>query len=306
MSEREYHLPALLTESIDGLSLKADGRYVDVTFGGGGHSRAILERLSDNGKLFAFDQDPDALRNRIEDPRFQLIQQNFSFLKNYLRMYGMIPVDGILADLGVSFHQFDEAARGFSFRFDGPLDMRMDQQREHTAAHILNVYAEEELALLLKNYGELRQAKAIANKIVQKRSEAEFKEISDFREILKGFVPEKHQHSFMAQAFQALRIEVNQEMEVLESLLKQSEEVLAEGGRLVVITYHSLEDRMVKNYFRSGNVMGKQEKDLYGNLLRPFDPVNRKPLIPSQEEIKTNNRARSAKLRIAEKRLVVE
>ncbi len=301
MSDREYHDPALLEESLDGLSIKADGCYVDVTFGGGGHSRAILERLSDNGKLFAFDQDPDARRNAIEDPRFQLIDQNFSFLTNYLKMYKMIPVDGVLADLGVSFHQFDEAERGFSFRFDGPLDMRMDRKREKTAAQILNVYAEEDLALLLKNYGELRQAKAIAAKIVQRRAGAEFKEIADFKEILKGFVPEKHLHSFMAQAFQALRIEVNQEMEVLESLLEQSKEVLAEGGRMVVITYHSLEDRMVKNYFRSGNIHGKQEKDLYGNLLRPFEPVNRKPIVPSQNEIKRNNRSRSAKLRIAER-----
>ena len=243
MTDREYHEPALLEESLDGLSIKANGRYVDVTFGGGGHSRSILKRLSDQGKLFAFDQDPDAVSNAIDDPRFQLIQQNFSFLKNYLKLYGMIPVDGILADLGVSFHQFDEAKRGFSFRFDGPLDMRMDQKGDKTAAQILNVYAEEELAQMLRNYGELRQAKAIAAKIVQRRSQSEFKEIADLRDILKGFVPEKHLHSFMAQAFQAIRIEVNQEMEVLESLLKQSEEVLAEGGRMVVITYHSLEDK---------------------------------------------------------------
>lgn len=297
----EYHKPALLNESLEGLSIKADGCYVDVTFGGGGHSREILERLSNHGKLFAFDQDPDALSNTIDDQRFQLIQQNFSFLKNYLKMYGMIPVDGILADLGVSFHQFDQAERGFSFRFDGPLDMRMDQKGAKTAAHILNVYAEEELALLLKNYGELRQAKAIAGKIVQRRKESDFKEIADFREVLKGFVPEKYQHSFMAQAFQALRIEVNREMEVLESLLLQCEEVLKEGGRLVVITYHSLEDRMVKNYLRTGNIQGKQEKDLYGNLIRPFEPINRKPIIPSSEEVKSNNRSRSAKLRIAER-----
>lgn len=301
MTDRVYHKPALLEESLEGLSVEADGCYVDVTFGGGGHSRAILERLSDNGKLFAFDQDPDAQRNRIEDPRFTLIDQNFSFLKNYLKMYRMIPVDGILADLGVSFHQFDEAERGFSFRFDGPLDMRMDQKRELTAAQILNVYAEEDLALLLQNYGELRQAKAIAAKIVDRRQESEFQEVADFKEVLKSFVPEKYQHSYLAQVFQALRIEVNQEMEVLEDLLKQSEEVLAEGGRLVVITYHSLEDRMVKNYFKSGNIQGKQEKDLYGNLIRPFEPINRKPIIPSVEEVRENNRARSAKLRIAKR-----
>lgn len=303
MTDRVYHKPALLEESLEGLSIKADGRYVDVTFGGGGHSRAILERLSDNGKLFAFDQDPDAKSNIINDPRFQLIDQNFSFLKNYLKLYGMIPVDGVLADLGVSFHQFDEADRGFSFRFDGPLDMRMDQKREVTAAHILNVYAEEDLALLLQNYGELRQAKMIAGKIVQQRAQSEFKTISDLKGILQGMVPEKYQHSFLAQAFQALRIEVNQEMEALEKLLQQSEEVLSEGGRLVVITYHSLEDRMVKNFFKSGNIQGKLEKDLYGNLIRPFEPVNRKPIIPSHDEVVENNRARSAKLRIA-KRIV--
>lgn len=297
----EYHKPALLQESIDGLSIKADGKYVDTTFGGGGHSREILKRLSDHGKLFAFDQDPDARANAIEDPRFQLIDQNFSFLKNFLKLYGMIPVDGILADLGVSFHQFDVAERGFSFRFDGPLDMRMDQKRKKTAAHILNVYAEQEIADLLRAYGELRQAKAIASKVAEKRKESEFKTIADLRELLEGFVPAKYQHTFMAQVFQALRIEVNQEMEVLETLLDQSKEVLTEGGRLVVITYHSLEDRMVKNYFRSGNIKGKQEKDLYGNLLRPFEPINRKPLTASPEELAENNRARSAKLRIAEK-----
>lgn len=297
----EYHKPALLEESLEGLAIKADGKYVDVTFGGGGHSREILKRLSDHGKLFAFDQDPDAISNQLDDPRFQLINQNFNYLKNYLKMYGMIPIDGILADLGVSFHQFDEAERGFSFRFDGPLDMRMDQKREQTAANILNVYAEEDLANLLKNYGELRQAKAIAAKIIKRRSEGKITQISEFKELLKDFVPEKYQHSFMAQVFQALRIEVNQEMQALQSLLEQSEEVLSEGGRLVVITYHSLEDRMVKNFFRSGDIHGKQKKDLYGNLIRPFEPINRKPIIPSQEEVKDNNRSRSAKLRIAQK-----
>jgi len=301
LNEREYHRPALLDESLEGLSIKAEGKYVDATFGGGGHSREILKRLSDHGKLFAFDQDPDALKNKVDDPRFTLIDQNFAYLKNFLRLHGMIPVDGILADLGVSFHQFDVAERGFSFRFDGPLDMRMDKKRPKTAAQILNVYAEEDLATLLKNYGEVRQAKAIANKIVKQREQTEIKQIADLKDLLKGFVPERIQHSFMAQVFQALRIEVNQEMEVLESLLEQSKEVLADGGRLVVITYHSLEDRMVKNFFRAGNIQGKQEKDFYGNLIRPFEPVNRKPLTPSKEEITVNNRSRSAKLRIATK-----
>lgn len=301
MTDKVYHNPALLEESLDGLSIKADGCYVDATFGGGGHSRAILERLSENGKLFAFDQDPDALKNTIEDTRFTLINQNFSFLKNYLKLYKMIPVDGILADLGVSFHQFDVADRGFSFRFDGPLDMRMDQKRDLTAAKVLNIYAEEDLALLLKNYGEIHQAKTIAGKVVRRRSESEFKNIADLKDLIVDLVPEKYQHSFLAKVFQALRIEVNQEMEVLQELLKQSEEVLAEGGRMVVITYHSLEDRMVKNFFKSGNIQGKLEKDLYGNLIRPFEPVNKKPITPTHQEVSENNRSRSAKLRIAQK-----
>lgn len=301
MNERVYHKPALLEESISGLSIKADGCYVDATFGGGGHARAIMERLSDDGKLFAFDQDLDALENAIDDPRFKLINQNFSFLQNYLKLYGLKKVDGILADLGVSFHQFDVAERGFSFRFEGPLDMRMNQKAEKTAANILNVYAQEDLADILKNYGELRQSNRIAANLIEERNKQPFKEIAQLREALKDFVPEKHQHTFLAKVFQALRIEVNQEMDTLKSLLEQSSELLKEGGRLVVITYHSLEDRLVKNYMRTGNFAGRPEKDLYGNLIRPLAPINRKPIVPSAEEIKVNNRSRSAKLRIAEK-----
>lgn len=296
-----YHKPALLRESVEGLSLMADGRYVDVTFGGGGHSKEILKQLSENGKLFAFDQDPDADQNRIDDDRFVLINQNFSFLKNFLRMYNAIPVDGILADLGVSFHQFDVAERGFSFRFSGPLDMRMDKNRKQTAAGILNEYSVEQLEQIFRDYGELRNARQIVREIEKARASGEIKTIDQLKELLQNLVPEKHEHKFFAQVFQALRIEVNQELKVIQELLTQSVEVLKEGGRIAVITYHSLEDRLVKNFFRAGNIEGKQEKDIYGNLIRPLNPINRKPIIPSTEEVDSNNRSRSAKLRIAEK-----
>jgi len=299
--QMEYHKPALLHESVDGLSILADGRYVDVTFGGGGHSKEILKQLSENGRLFAFDQDPDAERNSIDDDRFTLINQNFSFLKNFLRMYSAIPVDGVLADLGVSFHQFDVAERGFSFRFSGPLDMRMDKKRKLTASKVLNEYSAEELERIFKEYGELRNAKQIVKKIETARVEAKIKTIGQLKEALQEMVPEKHEHKFLAQVFQALRIEVNEELKVIQELLEQTVEVLKEGGRMVVITYHSLEDRLVKNFFRTGNIKGKQEKDFYGNLIRPMNPINRKPIIPSREEVGINNRARSAKLRIAEK-----
>lgn len=297
----DYHKPALLDESVNGLSIQKDGKYVDVTFGGGGHSKEILKQLSESGKLYAFDQDPDAEQNRLEDDRFSLINQNFSFLKNFLRMYNAIPVDGVLADLGVSFHQFDVPKRGFSFRFSGPLDMRMDQKRKLTAAKLVNEYAVEDLERILKEFGELRNAKAIAQKIEQERAIKKIKTIEDLKEVLKGFTPEKMQHKFLAQVFQALRIEVNEELKVIQDLLEQTVEVLKVGGRMSVITYHSLEDRLVKNFFKTGNVEGKVEKDFFGNLIRPMEPVNRKPIIPSAEEVKINNRARSAKLRIAEK-----
>lgn len=297
----EYHKPALLQESVDGLSINAEGCYVDVTFGGGGHSREILKRLSDNGKLFAFDQDPDVAPNELKDDRFTMIYQNFSFLKNFLRMYNVIPVDGLLADLGVSFHQFDVPKRGFSFRFSGPLDMRMDQKRKLTAAAIVNDYSAEELERIFKAFGELRNAKQVVQRIEAGRATKKIKTVEGLKALLSDMVPEKHQHKFLAQVFQALRIEVNEELKVIQALLEQTVEVLKEGGRMAVITYHSLEDRMVKNFFKTGNIDGKVEKDFYGNLIRPMNPVNRKPIVPSQEEIQGNNRARSAKLRIAEK-----
>jgi 16S rRNA (cytosine1402-N4)-methyltransferase len=296
-----YHKPALLKESVDGLSIVADGCYVDVTFGGGGHSKEILKRLSKEGKLFAFDQDPDAEENRIEDDRFSLIAQNFSFLKNFLRMYNAIPVDGVLADLGVSFHQFDVPKRGFSFRFEGPLDMRMDQKRKLTAAKVVNSYSAEQLEVIFKEYGELRNAKQIVQNIEAARAEKKITTVEGLKAILKNITPEKIEHKFLAQVFQALRIEVNEELKVIQDLLEQTVEVLKDGGRMSVITYHSLEDRLVKNFFKTGNVQGKVEKDFFGNLIRPMEPINRKPIAPSAEEVKDNNRSRSAKLRVAEK-----
>ncbi|MFB1021641.1 MAG: 16S rRNA (cytosine(1402)-N(4))-methyltransferase RsmH [Vicingaceae bacterium] len=297
----EYHKPALLNESVDGLSIVAKGCYVDVTFGGGGHAKEMLSRLSEEGRLFAFDQDPDAENNRLDDERFSLIPQNFSFLKNFLRMYNVIPVDGVLADLGVSFHQFDVPKRGFSFRFEGPLDMRMDQKRKLTAAKVVNTYSAEQLEVIFKEYGELRNAKQIVDRIEIARKEKRITTVEGFKAILKEITPEKIQHKFLAQVFQALRIEVNEELKVIQDLLEQTVEVLKVGGRMSVITYHSLEDRLVKNFFKTGNVQGKVEKDFFGNLIRPMEPINRKPIVPSAAEIKDNNRSRSAKLRIAEK-----
>tara|TARA_B110000503_G_C7146626_1_gene413311 strand:+ start:1155 stop:2063 length:909 start_codon:yes stop_codon:yes gene_type:complete len=297
----EYHKPALLNESVDGLSILAEGCYVDVTFGGGGHSKEILKRLSENGRLFAFDQDPDAEDNSIDDDRFSLIAQNFSFLKNFLRMYNAIPVDGVLADLGVSFHQFDVPKRGFSFRFEGPLDMRMDQKRKLTAAKVVNTYSAEQLEMIFKEYGELRNAKQIVQNIETARAEKKITTVEGLKAILKNITPEKIEHKFLAQVFQALRIEVNEELKVIQDLLEQTVEVLKDGGRMSVITYHSLEDRLVKNFFKTGNVQGKVEKDFFGNLIRPMEPINRKPIVPGADEVKDNNRSRSAKLRIAEK-----
>lgn len=297
----EYHKPALLNESVNGLEVMPAGKYVDVTFGGGGHSREILNRLSEGGRLYAFDQDPDAEQNKIDDARFSLINQNFSFLKNFLRMYGAIPVDGVLADLGVSFHQFDVPDRGFSFRFSGPLDMRMDQKRKLTAAKIVNEYAVEDLERILREFGELKNAKQIAAKIEMARTNGKIDTVEALKKILEGLVPERIEHKFLAQVFQALRIEVNEELKVIQDLLEQTVEVLKGGGRMSVITYHSLEDRMVKNFFKTGNIEGKIEKDFFGNLIRPMNPINRKPIVPSEKEVKENNRARSAKLRVAEK-----
>jgi 16S rRNA (cytosine1402-N4)-methyltransferase len=297
----EYHRPALLNETVDGLIVSPDGSYVDATFGGGGHAREILKRLSSQGKLFAFDQDPEAAENVFEDNRLTFIQQNFAFLKNFLKLYRAIPVDGVLADFGVSFHQFDQGERGFSFRFSGPLDMRMDKKRPLTAAKVLNEYDEDRLNHIFKNYGELRNAGKVTAKIVAHRVDSPLKSIDDLKSLLVEMVPEKVQHKFLAQVFQAIRIEVNEELKVIEQLLEQAVEVLKEGGRIAVITYHSLEDRLVKNFFRTGNFEGKVDKDFYGNLIRPLEPINRKPIVPTEKEVKENNRARSAKLRIAEK-----
>lgn len=297
----DYHKPALLEETIEGLAIQPDGCYVDATYGGGGHSRAILDKLSEKGTLLAFDQDPDACANLIEDDRLLFVPQNFIYLKNFLKVHRIEAVDGILADFGVSFHQFDQAERGFSFRFDGPLDMRMDKKRALTAAKILNEYSEEEMQLILKKYGELKNVSAVVKRLVAFRKEGVFASTGDLKKALENLVPAKHEHKFLAQVFQALRIEVNEELVAIERFLEQSEKLLKSNGRLVLITYHSLEDRLVKNFIRTGNFQAKQEKDFYGNLIRPLEPVNRKPIIPSEEELMQNNRARSAKLRIAKK-----
>lgn len=293
-----YHTSVLLDVSVDGLAIQPAGVYVDLTFGGGGHSRAILDRLGPEGKLFAFDQDADAQANGIDDPRFTLIPQNFRYLKNALRMYGCAEADGILADLGVSSHQFDAPERGFSTRFDGPLDMRMNPHSPKDAATVLNTYEEEDLVRIFWRYGELKSSRKIAASICMSRPLAS---IQDLKDAVEDFAPKFKEHRFFAQVFQALRIEVNEEMQALEEMLMQTAEVLKPGGRLSVISYHSLEDRPVKQYMKFGNFKGQPEKDFYGNLIAPFKPITRKPLVPSPEEIEINNRARSAKLRIAEK-----
>lgn len=297
----EYHRPVLLKECIDGLNINPKGIYVDVTFGGGGHSREILKHLT-TGKLYAFDQDDDAVKNQLIDDRFVLIKQNFRFLKNFLKMYDALPIDGLLADLGVSSHQFDEAERGFSTRFDAKLDMRMDQKGKQTAADVLNNYTEEELKRIFKMYGEIENAGRLANTIFHARKETPLQTVSDLKKAIAKCVRHGRENQYHAQVFQALRIEVNKELDVLEELLLQSLDVLKPAGRLVVISYHSLEDRLVKNMMRSGKFEGEVEKDFYGNKLTPFELITRKPIVPSEEENKQNSRARSAKLRIASRR----
>jgi 16S rRNA (cytosine1402-N4)-methyltransferase len=294
-----YHDPVLLSEAIEGLNINPSGVYVDVTFGGGGHSKTILEKLGDSGRLIAFDQDEDAVKNQFDDERFQLVEANFRFLKNYLRMHGALPVDGVLADLGVSSHQFDTGERGFSTRFDGPLDMRMDQSVKKTAAQIVAEYNEEALERIFKLYGELRKAKLIARELVSIRETESIDTVEKLKSAVERFGPKNKMAQFFAQVFQALRIEVNDELKALEELLVQSVDVLEEGGRLVVISYHSLEDRLVKNFLKTGNFSGKPEKDFYGNLIRPLKPVKNKVTVPTEEEIKRNPRARSAKMRVA-------
>ncbi len=294
-----YHNPVLLFESVDGLEIMPNGIYVDVTFGGGGHSKEILKRLGPDGKLFAFDQDEDALENTIEDDRFVLIHENFRYVKRFLKFYGVKKVDGILADLGVSSHQFDEASRGFSTRFDADLDMRMSKKSAISAYQVVNKYPEEKLSNILFLYGELRNSRALAKQIVESRNEQPIKTSFELKEVLRRFLPKSKEHKILAQIFQAVRIEVNQELEALKEFLMQTEELLEEGGKLSVLSYHSLEDRLVKRYIRSGIFEGEPEKDFYGNITVPFKKG--KLITPSQEEIKTNNRARSAKLRIATK-----
>tara|TARA_R110002012_G_scaffold312248_1_gene522803 strand:+ start:385239 stop:386135 length:897 start_codon:yes stop_codon:yes gene_type:complete len=296
----EYHNPVLLKETVDGLNIKEDGVYVDVTFGGGGHSKEILKRLGKDGKLFAFDQDPDALENTIDDERFTLIHENFQFMKRFLRFYGVKEVDGILADFGVSSHQFDVAERGFSTRFEADLDMRMNQKSELSAYNVVNDYDEEQISAVLWQYGELRQANAMARAIVDQRKEAPIKTSDQLKLALKSFLQHKKENKVLAQIYQAIRIEVNQEIEVLKSFLLQAPEILVEGGRLSVISYHSLEDRLVKRFIRNGLFEGEPERDMYGNFEVPLKKVGGL-IVPSREEIKVNNRARSAKLRIAEK-----
>ncbi len=295
-----YHDPVLLFDSVDGLSIKPDGIYVDVTFGGGGHSTEILKRLGAKGRLFAFDQDADALENEIQDERFVLINENFRFISRFLRFHGVKKVDGILADLGVSSHQFDSADRGFSTRFDAELDMRMNASDAISAFEVVNKYSEEELSQVLFQYGELRNSRALSKEIVQARNEGPVRTSFQLKEVLKRFLPRAKEHKILAQIFQAIRIEVNQEMQVLKEFLLQTPDLLNVGGRLSMISYHSLEDRLVKRYMQFGLFKGEPEKDFYGNVTVPFKKVG-KLIVPSAEEIKKNNRSRSAKLRIAEK-----
>jgi len=296
-----YHIPVMLTECLEGLNIRPDGVYVDVTFGGGGHSRAIFSKLSSQGKLIAFDQDPDALANVWEAENFQLIPSNFAFLKNYLRSLGIDKVDGILADLGVSSHQFDEGKRGFSIRTNDPLDMRMNQNGAFSAMNVVNEYVEEQLIKILRKYGEVTSPGKVAGTICRGRQATPIKTTGELIAVLQPIAPKFKEHKFFAQVFQAIRMEVNNELDVLEKFLLQTAEVLKPGGRLVVMSYHSLEDRLVKNYMKRGNLDGSIEKDFFGNILKPFLDVTRKPISPTEEEMELNSRARSAKLRIAER-----
>jgi 16S rRNA (cytosine1402-N4)-methyltransferase len=290
-----------LAECIDGLAIKSDGVYVDVTFGGGGHSKEILKHLGPDGRLLAFDQDEDAKANIPNDDRLTFIDQNFRFLKNNCRLHGAIPVDGVLADLGVSSHQFDRPERGFSIRFDADLDMRMDRSSSLTAKEVINSYSEDALHRIFGLYGEIQNAKSLAKAIITARLNAPIVTISELKEAIKKLIPKGKENKYLAQVFQALRIEVNQELEALQDFLLQSADVLAVGGRLVVMSYHSLEDRLVKNFISKGKFRGEVEKDFYGNQMKPFESVSRKAIVASDEEIAQNNRARSAKLRVAVK-----
>ena len=297
----QYHNPVLLKEALQGLNIQPEGIYVDVTFGGGGHSRAILEQLNSEGKLFGFDQDADASKNALKDDRFTFVAANFSHLAQYLKFYKVSAVDGIFADFGVSSHQFDKGSRGFSIRKEGRLDMRMNQSQTLNAYQVLNEYSSEQLAQIFSQFGELRNAKKIANKLVEVRSENNIETTTDLIKAVKSLIPQRFENKILAQIFQAVRIEVNQELEVLKAFLEQANSVLKPKARLVCISYHSLEDRIVKRFFQTGNFEGKEEKDVYGNSLSPLLKIG-KLLVPSEGEIQENSRARSAKLRIAEKR----
>jgi 16S rRNA (cytosine1402-N4)-methyltransferase len=297
-----YHTPVMLKECLEGLNIRPDGTYVDVTFGGGGHSRAIMAKLGKNGRLLAFDQDADSQQNIIDDDRFEFIDQNFRYLKNFCRLHNAIPVNGILADLGVSSYQFDQAERGFSIRFDAELDMRMNQSGSLTAKEVINTYSEADLHRIFGIYGEIQNAKSLAKTIVTARLNTKIDTVADLKNVISGLIPRGKENKYLAQVFQALRIEVNQELEALKDFLIQSAEVLVSGGRLVVMSYHSLEDRLVKNFIAKGKFSGEVEKDFYGNDQKPFDAVSRGAITASEDEIKQNNRARSAKLRIAVKK----
>lgn len=296
-----YHIPVLLKESVNGLAIKPNGIYVDVTYGGGSHSKEILSHLDQDGKLMAFDQDEDAIDNKSDDPRLLFINQNFRYMKNFLRLYNAMPADGILADLGVSSHQFDSPERGFSIRTDGLLDLRMDNKKSTTAAYVINNYSENELLRIFREFGEIDNANHLAKTIVLARKTEEIKTINQFKTIIDNCIDKRKENKYLAQVFQALRIEVNAELEALKEMLKQTVEVLKPGGRIVIISYHSLEDRLVKNFMRSGNFEGKIGKDFFGNINTPFKIITRKPIVPTEEEVNKNSRARSAKLRIAEK-----
>ena len=296
-----YHVPVLLKQSIDGLAIRPEGIYVDVTFGGGGHSREILKQLSGRGHLYSFDQDPDAEKNIMENEHFTFVRSNFRFLQNFMQYYGVEQVDGILADLGVSSHHFDDAGRGFSFRFEGLLDMRMNQRAGKTAADIVNEYPEEKLADIFYLYGELKNSRKLASLLVKSRDKQSIQTIGDFLDIVQPLFGREREKKELAKVFQALRIEVNQEMTALKEMLLAAISLLKPGGRLSVITYHSLEDRMVKNIMKTGNIEGKLRQDFFGRIETPFKLVNNKVIVPDEEELERNPRSRSAKLRIAEK-----
>lgn len=300
-SPQTYHLPVMLDECMEWLNIQPEGTYVDATFGGGGHSRAILAHLNENGRLFAFDRDADALKNSIDDPRFCLINENFMFLKNYLRLHGVRHVNGIIADLGISSHQIDTAERGFSTRMDGPLDLRMDRREGSTAAELVNSASEEELTSIFKLYGELNNARLLARDIVSARKNEPISTTRQLCTAVEKHLPRGRENKILAMIFQALRIEINGELEALRELLSQSADILVPGGRICVMSYHSLEDRLVKNFLRSGNFEGALQKDFYGNVIAPLRMVSKGHISPSENELLTNNRARSAKLRVGEK-----